>query len=89
MKTSTLECKENEQILKISHQKNANEQKLLLTSKIRKQKKTIKNNRLGEGSGWEASSDRRGKATTRQVLDMNHEFYVCYSQIDTCYIKYE
>ena len=69
MKTSTLECKENEQILKISHQKNANEQKLLLTSKIRKQKKTIKNNRLGEGSGWEASTDRRGNAKTCLVLE--------------------
>ena len=50
-------------------QERKQKQKSLLTSIIRKQKKRFKNKRPGEGSGWEASSDRLEKATSRLVLD--------------------
>ena len=49
-------------------QERKQKQKSLLTSKIRKQKKRLKNKPPGEGSAWEASSDGRGKATTHLVI---------------------
>ena len=49
-------------------QERKQKQKSLLTSIIRKQKKRLKNKRPGEGSGWEASSDRLEKATSHLVL---------------------
>ena len=46
-------------------QERKQKQKSLLTSIIRQEKKRWKNKRPGEGTGWEASSDRPGKVTTR------------------------
>ena len=43
-------------------QERKHKQKSLLTSIIRKLNKRLKNKRPGEGSGWEASSDRPGKS---------------------------
>ena len=42
-------------------QERKQKQKSLLTTKIRKQKKRLKNKRPGEGPAWDASSDRREK----------------------------
>ena len=55
-------------------QERKQKQKSLLTSKIRKQKRRLKNNRPGEGLAWEASSDRRGKAKTRTVNEVSFFF---------------
>ena len=50
-------------------QERKQKQKSLLTSIITQEKKRLKNKRPGEGSGWEDSSERRGKATSRLVID--------------------
>ena len=56
-------------------QERKQKQKSLLTSIIRKQKRRLKNKRPGEGSGWEASSDRLGKSYFPSVVSLFPKFF--------------
>ena len=61
---STLECKENYKILRISEVKNVNKRKNRLTPaklESRKQDKKVLASRVG--LGWEVSNEHQGRAT--------------------------
>ena len=63
-----LECKKQIQLSKISDHKNVNKRKNRLTpAKLESKKQDKKNNRPGEGSGWEAAIVRQEEATSHLV----------------------